>query len=218
MDKNTSLNETHSEELCGLEKALQICDELKSQLNDDIGLIGAMTVQYNHIGYMKNIRMTPSKLCAYINHLQSHELGGYELIVDGHPESLAETRTEKNGSQTDRLDCDDLKSPLDTFEPMELQLSESVDLEVSHEIIESSKLAEAESTELPSYEPVIEASLAIETSTPNEENMESPRAGQLVWAQIFSYLFWPAIVYPEVEGISANGNLSSQIIFAKSSK
>lgn len=159
-------------------------------------------------------------LSAFIKHLQSHEMRELELIVeelkkkgwgncsgnsiiidddsndergDG-SQKKAETEENKIDSQKNSGDCIELKAPLDMFQPMELKLSESVDFEVSHEIIELDKLAEAEPMELPSHEPAVQASVAttIETTTPNEENLESPRAGQLVWAQMFKYPFWPA--------------------------
>lgn len=47
----------HSEELFTLDKALQYCDELKSQLSDAIGHIEALTKRYDHIDYMENICM-----------------------------------------------------------------------------------------------------------------------------------------------------------------
>lgn len=64
----------HSEELFTLDKALQYCDELKSQLSDAIGHIEALTKRYEHIDYMENIRMlekSRAELSPYIDHLQS---------------------------------------------------------------------------------------------------------------------------------------------------
>lgn len=48
------------------------------------------------------------------------------------------------------------------------------------------------------------------TNSRNEENSELHCVGQLVWAQLAKFPFWPAIVYPDKENISVKGkNIAS---------
>lgn len=75
----------------------------------------------------------------------------------------------------------------------------------------------AELMELPRNETVLDTKVATatEATSPNEECLESSHAGQLVWAQWSKSPFWPAIVHPDDEGITANGNLPDPITFFK---
>lgn len=76
---------------------------------------------------------------------------------------------------------------------------------------ESPNLTGTDSTELL---PIAGTSAsATEATLLNEDNLESPRAGLLVWARIPKWPFWPAIVYPDNEGITTNGKLFEQIEF-----
>lgn len=181
-----------------------------------------------------------SQNCEELKKIYWENCSGYnedELIIidddskDGdESQEKAETKKKKTISRKNSLDCSELKAPLDMIEPMEVELSENVDLEMSHEISGSDKSAETESTEMSSNETSVEASVAtaieataveatvveanaIETTRLDEENLESPRAGQLVWAQMSKYPFWPAVVQPDRDGITTSGKLSRQTKF-----
>lgn len=115
-----------------------------------------------------------------------------------------------------QIDAEPIENDLDMDAvPAEIRLD--MDAEPAESILEM-KAASAESAvenvvseadAVPNETDVETCPVSATAPVVDEENLETPIAGQLVWARLGKFPFWPAIVHPDEDNITFNGKLIS---------